>query len=196
MFHVSHVLFHKFYLSTRNPGPSVARDLAHEAVLWWPGLVSLGVVAQTQIILLSVYHHGTSNNGAKLLMLKQFHLVVRHATLGVPIRIGCDVAKPAHVTDLVLRGAMVQVQGVPMRPGGLAAVGEVRLLVHMETVLGARLAKVLDVPADGDSVGAGLLKGHDAGTGLLRLSSIARLAIGPDNTGGFDRKGGHGFIVS
>ena len=68
-----------------------------------------------------------------------------------------------------------------MRPGGLAAVGEVRLLVHMETVLGARLAKILDVPGDSDGVGVGLLEGDDAGAGLLRLGSIARLAIGPNN---------------
>ena len=84
-----------------------------------------------------------------------------------------------------------------MRPGGLAAVGEVGLLVHVEAVLGARLAQVLDVPGDGDGVGVGLLEGHDAGAGLLRLGSIARLAIGPDNTGCLNRKGGHGcFILS
>merc|ERR1719270_1669592 len=110
--------------------------------------------------------------------------MVRHAPLGVPVRVGYDVTQPANMTDLILRGAVVQVQGVPMRPGGLAAVGEVRLLVHVEAVLGARLAKVLDVPGDGDGVRVGLLQGHDTGAGLLRLSSIARLSIGSDNTGG------------
>ena len=108
--------------------------------------MGLRVVAQTQIILLGVDHHGASNNGAKLLVIKQFHLVVRHAPLGVPLRVGDDVAEPAHMADLVLGGAVVQVQGVPVRPGGLAAVGEVGLLVHVEAVLGARLAEVLDVP--------------------------------------------------
>ena len=158
--------------------------------------MGLRVVAQTQIILLSVDHHGASNNRAKLLVIKQFHLVVRHAPLGVAVRVGCDVAKSAHMTDLVLRGAVVQVQGVPMWPGGLAAVREVGLLVHMEAVLGARLSKVLDVPCNSDGVGVGLLEGHGAGARLLRLSSIARLAIGPDNADRFDRKGGHSFMVS
>ena len=44
-----------------------------------------------------------------------------------------------------------------MRPFGRAAFGEVGLLVHMESVLGARLAEVLYVPGDGDGVGVGLL---------------------------------------
>merc|ERR1719179_109105 len=83
-----------------------------------------------------------------------------------------------------------------MWPGGLAAVGEVGLLVHVEAVLGAWLTQVLDVPGDGDGVGVGLLEGHDAGAGLLRLGSIARLAIGSDNTGGFNREGGHDLFVS
>ena len=192
----SHVLLHEFDLATSDPGPRVARDLAHEAVLRWPGLVGLGVVPQTQIILLGVDHHGAPNNGAELLMLKQFHLVVRHAPLRVPLRVGGDVAQPAHVPNLVLRGAMVQAQGVPMRPGGLAAVGEVGLLVHMEAVLGARLAKILDVPGDSDGVSVGLLEGHDACAGLVRLSSITRLAIRPNNARRFQREGAHGLAVS
>ena len=77
-------------------------------------------------------------------MFKQLHLVVRHAPLGVTLGVGGDVAQPAHVADLVLGGAVVQVQRVPMRPGGLAAIREVGLLVHMEAVLGARLAEVPD----------------------------------------------------
>ena len=91
---------------------------------------------------------------------------------------------------------MVQVQGVPVRPRGLAAVGKVGLLVDMKTMLGARLAEVLDVPGDGDGVGVGLLEGHDTSAGLLWFRSIAGFAIGSDDTGGFDRKGGHDFIVS
>ena len=169
----SHVHLHEFYLAARNPCPRVPSDLAHEPVLGRPRLVGLRVVAQTQIILLRVNHHGAPNNGAKLLVLEQLHLVVRHASLRVPLRIGGDVAQPAHVTDLVLRSTVVQVQGVPMRPGGLAAVGEVSLLVHMEAVLGARLAKILDVPGNGDCIGVGLLEGHNACAGLFRLSSIA-----------------------
>ena len=82
-----------------------------------------------------------------------------------------------------------------MWPGGLAAVGEVRLLVHVEAVLGARLAEVLDVPGDGDGVGVGLLQGHHAGAGLLWLGSIARLAVGPNNTRRFNGEGGHGLVV-
>ena len=66
----------------------------------------------------------------------------------------------------------------------------------MEAMLGARLAEVLDVPGDGDGVSVRLLEGDDTGAGLLRFSSIARLAIGSDNTSGFDRKGGHDFTVS
>merc|ERR1712045_757601 len=122
--------------------------------------------------------------------------MVRHTPLGVPIRISCNVPKTAHMTNLILRSAVVQVQRVPVRSRGLAAVGKVGLLVDMETMLGARLAEVLDVPGDGDGVGVGLLKGYDTGARFLRFSSIARLAIGSDNTSGFDRKGGHDFIVS
>ena len=99
------------------------------------------------------------------------------------------------MTDLVLRGAVVQVQGVPMGSGRLAAVGEVGLLVHVEAVLGARFAEVLDVPGDSDGVGVGLLQGHHAGAGLLRLGSITRLAVWPDNTRRFNREGGHGLVV-
>merc|ERR1719348_1932043 len=184
---------HKYYLTTSDPCSRIASDLAHEAVLGWPGLVGLGIVAQTQIILLGVDHHGPSDHGAELLVFKQLHLVIRHASLRVPLGVGDDVAQPAHVTDLVLRGAVVQVQGIPMRPGGLAAVGEVGLLVDMEAVFGAWLSKVLDVPADGDGVGVGLLQGHDTGARLLRLSSVARLAVGPDNTCSFYRERGHGL---
>ena len=141
-----YVLLHKFDLAAGNPGPCVPGDLAHKAVLGRPRLVRLGVVAQAQVVLLRVDHHGAADDGAVLLVLEQFHLVVRHAALGVAVGVGGDVAEPTHVPDLVLRGAVVQVQGVPVRPGGLAAVGEVGLLVHVEAVLGARLAEVLDVP--------------------------------------------------
>ena len=122
--------------------------------------------------------------------------MVRHAPLGVAVRVSYDIAQSAHMANLVLRGAVVQVQGVPMRPGGLAAVREVGLLVHMEAVLGARLAKVLDVPGDGDGVRIELLERHHAGAGLLRLRSIARLAVWPDNTRRFQRKGGHGLVCN
>ena len=53
---------HEYYLTTSDPCSRIARDLAHEAVLWWPGLVGLGIVAQTQIILLGVDHHGPSDH--------------------------------------------------------------------------------------------------------------------------------------
>ena len=152
------MLLLEFDLSTRNPGPRIARDLADKAVLRRPGLVGLGIVSQTQIVLLGVDHHRATNNRAKLLVFKQFYLVVQHAPLRVSLSVGNDVAQPAHMADLVLGGAVVQVQGVPVRPGGLAAVGEVSLLVHMEAVLGARLAEVLDVPGDGDGVGVVLLE--------------------------------------
>ena len=66
----------------------------------------------------------------------------------------------------------------------------------MEAVLGARLAEVLDVPGDGDGVGVGLLEHHHPGAGLLRLGSIARLAVGSDNTSRFQRKGGHGLVCN
>jgi len=191
----SDVQLDEFYLSAGNPGASVASDLADKAVLGRARLVRLRVVPQTQIILLRVNHHGAANNGAKLLVLEQLHLVVRHASLGVALRIGGDVAQPAHVTDLVLRSTVVQVQGVPMGPGGLAPVGEVGLLVHMEAVLGARLAKILDVPGNGDCIRVGLLEGHNPCARLFRLSSIAGLAVGPHYAGCFQREGCHGFSV-
>ena len=86
------VLLNQFNLSTRDPSPSVARDLAHEAVLRRPGQVGPGVVAQTQVVLLGVDHHGASDDGAELLVIEQFHLAVRHAPLGVAVRVSYDVA--------------------------------------------------------------------------------------------------------
>ena len=80
-----------------------------------------------------------------------------------------------------------------MRPGRLAAIGKIGFFVDVEAVLRAGLAQVLDVPGDGDRVGVGLLQGHNAGAGLLRLCPITRLAIRPHDARGFQRERGHGF---
>lgn len=105
--------------AARQAGTSAARRLAFVRA------------AFSQVIGVGVHHHSATEY---VVVSNEGDHAVRDVHAGLAISLGLDVAQVTYVPLAVFRSTMVFVHGIEVAFGGIAAVGEISVGVHVKTM--------------------------------------------------------------